>query len=57
MKDGNPRLILWVLLLQEFELQIIIRKGENNPFGNLVSSVEGIPNDPIPLNSQAKALM
>src|ERR1041385_5777207 len=30
-KDAKPRLIRWVLLLQEFDLQIIDRKGANNP--------------------------
>ena len=27
-KDAKPRLIRWVLLLQEFDLQIVDRKGE-----------------------------
>ena len=30
-KDANPRLIRWVLLLQEFDLHIIDRKGAENP--------------------------
>ena len=28
-KDAKPRLIRWVLLLQEFDLQIVDRKGED----------------------------
>ena len=30
-KDATPRLIRWVLLLQEFDLHIIDRKGAENP--------------------------
>ena len=30
-KDAKPRLIKWVLLLQEFYLQIVDRKGADNP--------------------------
>src|SRR4051812_44213536 len=30
-KHAKPRLIRWVLLLQEFDLQIVYRKGADNP--------------------------
>ena len=30
-KDAKPRLIRWVLLLQEFDLHITDRKGVENP--------------------------
>ena len=30
-KDAKPRLIRWVLLLQEFDLHIVDRKGAENP--------------------------
>src|SRR6187399_2156866 len=30
-KDAKPRLIRWVLLLQEFNMHIIDRKGAENP--------------------------
>ena len=33
-KDAKPRLIRWVLLLQEFDLHIIDRKGVENPVAN-----------------------
>src|SRR3954463_14261669 len=36
-KDAKPRLIRWVLLLQEFDLQIVDRKGENNPVADNLS--------------------
>ena len=45
-KDAKPRLIRWVLLIQEFNLHIIDRKGvENNMAGNL-SRLENILDDP-----------
>jgi hypothetical protein len=30
-KDAKPRFIRWVLLLQEFDLHIVDRKGAENP--------------------------
>jgi hypothetical protein len=37
-KDAKPRLIRWVLLLQEFDLHIVDRKGaENHVADNLLS--------------------
>src|SRR4051812_36250749 len=49
-KDDKPRLIGWVLLLQEFDLQIVDRKGEDNPVADNLSRMEDIPHDPIPVN-------
>ena len=49
-KDAKPRLIRWVLLLQEFDLQIVDRKGEDNPVADNLSRMEDIPHDPIPVN-------
>ena len=34
-KDAQPRLIQWVLLLQEFDIHITDRKGADNPVANL----------------------
>ena len=36
-KDAKPRLIRWVLLLQEFDLHIIDRKGAKNPVADNLS--------------------
>src|SRR4051812_33378503 len=49
-KDAKPRLIRWVLLLREFELQIVDRKGEDNPVADNLSRMEDIPHDPILVN-------
>src|SRR3954462_9381738 len=48
-KDAKPRLIRWVLL-QEFDLQIVDRRGEDNPVADDLSRMEDIPHDPIPVN-------
>src|SRR3954469_21592188 len=49
-KDAKPRLIRWVLLLQEFDLQIVDRKGKDNLVADNLSRMEDIPHDPIPAN-------
>jgi hypothetical protein len=49
-KDGKPRLIRWVLLLQEFDLHIVERKGEDNPVADHLSRMENIPIDHISIN-------
>ena len=49
-KDAKPRIIRWVLLLQEFDLQIVDRKGEDNPVADNLSRMEDIPHDPILVN-------
>ncbi|KAK1680471.1 hypothetical protein QYE76_041319 [Lolium multiflorum] len=49
-KDAKPRLIRWVLLLQEFDLHIIDRKGADNPVADNLSRLENIAYDPVPVN-------
>ena len=44
------RLIRWVLLLQEFDLHIVDRKGAENPVADNLSRLENILDDPIPVN-------
>ena len=49
-KDAKPRLIRWVLLLQQFDLHIVDRKGaENNVVDNL-SRLENIAYDHVHVN-------
>jgi hypothetical protein len=49
-KDAKPRLIRWVLLLQEFDLHIIDRKGAENLIADNLSRLENILDDPLPIN-------
>ena len=46
-KDAKPRLIRWVLLLQEFDLHIIDRKGAENPIADNLSRLENVLDDPL----------
>ncbi|KAJ9556682.1 hypothetical protein OSB04_011296 [Centaurea solstitialis] len=39
-KDAKPRLIRWVLLLQEFDLEIVDRKGIENQVADHLSRIE-----------------
>ena len=49
-KDAKPRFIRWVLLLQEFDLHIIDRKGAENPVADDLSRLENILDDPQPID-------
>ena len=49
-KDAKPRFIRWVLLLQEFDLHIVDRKGADNPVADNLSRLENIIEDNIPVN-------
>ena len=49
-KDTKPRLIRWVLLLQEFDLHITDRKGAGNPVADNLSRFENILDDPLPID-------
>ena len=49
-KDAKPRLIHWVVLLQEFDLHIIDRKGAENPVADNLSRLENVFDDPLPID-------
>ena len=49
-KDAKPRLIRWVLLLQEFDLHIIDRNGAENPVADNLSMLKNVLDDPLPID-------
>ena len=49
-EDAEPRFIRWVLLLQEFDLHIVDRKGAENPVANILSRLENVLDDPLPID-------
>ena len=50
MRRFVTTLMAWVLLLQEFDLHIVDRKGAENPVADNLSRLENISYDPIPVN-------
>ena len=52
-KDSKPRLIRWVLLLREFNLYIIDRKGAENPVADNLSRLENVLHDPLPIDDSS----
>jgi hypothetical protein len=50
-KYAKPRLIRWVLLLQEFDMHIVDRKGAENPVADNLSRLIKKSYDPIPVNN------
>ncbi|XP_057448007.1 uncharacterized protein LOC130739655 [Lotus japonicus] len=51
-QDSKPRLIRWVLLLQEFDLEIIDRRGKDNGVADHLSRLEGGACSPIPIQEE-----
>ncbi|XP_019255156.1 PREDICTED: uncharacterized protein LOC109233746 [Nicotiana attenuata] len=53
-KDSKARLMRWVLLLQEFDLEIVDRKGSENQVADHLSRLEedGRPSDGIEINDR-----
>ena len=50
-KDAKPRLIRWVLLLQEFDVEIKEKKGTENLVADHLSRLEGVRDD-VPMNDE-----
>ena len=53
-KDAKPRLIRWVLLLQEYDLEIKDKKGIDNVIVDHLSRLEKLSEDERGLNGQHK---
>jgi hypothetical protein len=49
-KDAKLRLIRWILLLQEYDLEIVDIRGKDNPVADHLSRMEGIAYDQVPIN-------
>jgi hypothetical protein len=49
-KNAKLRLIRWVLLLLEYDLKIVDRRGKDNLVANHLSRTEGVVNDIVSIN-------
>ena len=49
-KDAKARLICWILLLQEFDLEIRDKKGEENVIVDHLSRIPNSPCNELPIN-------
>jgi len=49
-KDANPRLIRWILLLQEFDLEIRDKKGTENVLADHLSRMSDLKREELPLD-------
>ena len=49
-KDAKPRLLRWILLLQEFDLEIKDKPGSENLVADHLSRMENLKPEEIPIN-------
>ena len=53
-KDAKPRLIRWILLLQEFDLEIKDKKGVENSIANYLSKMQFENSQELPINDSLR---
>jgi hypothetical protein len=53
-KDSKPRLIRWILLLQEFDLEIKDKKGVANSITNHLSRMQFENSQELPINNSLR---
>ena len=53
-KDAKPRLLRWILLLQEFDLEIKDKKGTENVVADHLSRIENLKQERIPINDESQ---
>ena len=51
-KDAKPRLLRWILLLQEFDLEIKDKKGTENVVADHLSRIEDLKPEEVPINDE-----
>ncbi|XP_050890954.1 uncharacterized protein LOC127096428 [Lathyrus oleraceus] len=49
-KDAKPRLLRWILMLQEFDLEIKDKKGTENVVAEHLSRLDNVKADQVPIN-------
>ena len=49
-KETKPRLLRWILLLQEFDLEIKDKRGTENVVADHLSRIDVIKSDYVPIN-------
>jgi len=52
-KDTKTRLIHWILLLQEFNLEVKDKKGVKNVVGDYLSRIPNAPVETTPINEDS----
>jgi len=55
-KDAKPRLIRWILLLQEFDLEIKDKKGTKNVVADHLSRLRETNEDEFPLDIPSRMI-